>query len=124
MPSRYGKPDRQGDQMTVRTRSRAWGGAAVLLAFFVVTGCESKQQREEHLRLTAEVTALTLEKSRIQSRIDEAGRENARLEAEVDALTQKAERLEANKASAPKPAANVSTKATAQGPAHTTVKKK
>jgi len=93
------------------------GVAIVLLAISLVTGCESTQQREDHLRLTAEVTALTLENTRLHNRIDEVTTENLSLKAEVDELTQNVRRLEGKKTAVQKPLANAPLHVTTKTPA-------
>ena len=101
----------QEERMNVRSRSAAWILAAVLVALPFVSGCESKQQREENTRLKGQVSSLTQEKTDLQKRVDQATQENTALKAKVDELTQKVTELEASKKAPAKPAAKAPAKA-------------
>lgn len=96
--------------MNVRTRSAAWILAAVLVALPFVSGCESKQQREENTRLKGQVASLSQEKADLQKRVDQAVEGNTALTAKVNELTQKVAELEAKKKAPVKPAAKAPAK--------------
>lgn len=95
--------------MKARTRSAAGVMLAVFLVLPLVSGCESKQQREENTRLKGQVASLTQQKADLQKRVDETTQEHGRLQAKVDELTQKISEAEAKKAVS-KPAAKAAVK--------------
>ncbi|HET8760180.1 MAG TPA: hypothetical protein VFN94_03880, partial [Nitrospiria bacterium] len=89
--------------MTTKQRLLPWMAVGLMVALPLLGGCESKQQREENVKLKAQVQTLTQEKGQWQQKVDAAQQEQAKLTAQVNELTQKV-------ADAAKPAAKAAAK--------------
>jgi signal transduction histidine kinase len=100
--------------MTTKQRLLPWMAVGLMVALPLLGGCESKQQREENVKLKAQVQTLTQEKGQWQQKVDAAQQEQAKLTAQVNELTQKVADAEAKLAAAAKPAAKAAAKPAAK----------